>query len=66
MRSGEYRELAQQSRRIASLLKGDGRAELLEIEASWDRLAQESEKQNGSYFRFAAFVGRQVSDSLAS
>lgn len=50
MRSVEYRELAQQCRRIASLLKDDARAELLEVAASWDRLAEDSEKRNGSYF----------------
>jgi hypothetical protein len=50
MRSVEYRELAQQCRRLASLLKGDSRAELLEVAASWDRLAEVSEKRNGSYF----------------
>jgi hypothetical protein len=58
MRSVEYRELAQQCRRIASLLKGDARAELLQVAASWDRLAEDSEKRNGSYFRFGSFVRR--------
>ena len=51
MRSVEYRDLAQQCRRIASLLKGDARAELLAVAASWDRLAEDNEKRNGSYFR---------------
>ncbi|MDE2476738.1 MAG: hypothetical protein KGO48_16915 [Alphaproteobacteria bacterium] len=53
MRSVEYRELAQQCRRIASSLKGDIRAQLLEVAASWDRLADDSEKRNGSHFRSA-------------
>ncbi|HEX5281925.1 MAG TPA: hypothetical protein VFW28_17725 [Micropepsaceae bacterium] len=50
MRSIEYRGLADQCRKIASLLKGDPRAELLEIAAEWDRLAEDSEKRSGSYF----------------
>lgn len=50
MRSIEYRQLAEQCRRIASLLKGDARTELLHVAASWDRLAEDSDKRNGSYF----------------
>lgn len=57
MRSIEYRKLAQQCRGIASLLKGDARAELLEVAASWDRLAEDTEKRNGSYFRSSSFAG---------
>jgi hypothetical protein len=50
MRPVEYREMAQQCRRIASLLKDDARAELLGVAAAWDRLAEDSEKRSGGYF----------------
>jgi hypothetical protein len=32
------------------LVKGGSRADLLEVAAAWDRLAEDSEKRSGSYF----------------
>jgi hypothetical protein len=61
MRSVEYRQLAEQCRQIASLLKGDSRAELLEVAASWDRLAEDHEKRNGSYFSSGSKISSAAS-----